>query len=62
MWVEFELFQKAITLENGTSSQTYSNQKDKSINDSIGQEYCSLEYTTVDKVVAKATALVKVHS
>ena len=29
----------------------------QSINDSIGQEYCSLEYTTVDKVVAKPTAL-----
>ena len=29
----------------------------QSINDGIGREYCSLEYTTVDKVVAKATAL-----
>ena len=29
----------------------------QSINDSIGREYYSLEYTTVYKVVAKATAL-----
>ena len=29
----------------------------QSINDGIGWEYCSLECTTMDKVVAKATAL-----